>query len=71
MKTKSLLMVSLLIMSGAGFAVEQIIPTDVSGNRQWQQTQFRVEGNKIIPTDASGNRQWQQTHSLKIVETER
>ena len=42
MKIKSLLLVSVLIMSGAGFAAEHIIPTDASGNRQWQQTQYRV-----------------------------
>ena len=62
MKTKALLLVSALVMSSVGFATEQIIPTDASGNRQWHKTQYRIEGNKIIPTDASGNRQWQQTH---------
>ena len=60
MKIKSLLLLSTLLTSSACFAVEKIIPTDASGNRLWNQTHYRTEGNKIIPTDAFGNRQWKQ-----------
>jgi hypothetical protein len=49
MKTKLLLLVSILVMSGAVFAAEQIIPTDASDNRQWQQTHYRTEGNSPYP----------------------
>ncbi len=62
MKIKSLLLLSTLLTSSACFAVEKIIPTDAYGNRQWNQTNYRAEGNKLIPTDAAGNRQWNQTH---------
>ena len=62
MKIKSLLLLSTLLTSSACIAVEKIIPTDASGNRQWNQTNYRAEGNKLIPTNAAGNRQWNQTH---------
>ena len=62
MKIKSLLLLSTLLMSSTCIAVEKIIPTDAYGNRQWNQTHYRTEGNKLIPTDAAGNRQWNQTH---------
>ena len=60
MKIKSLLLLSTLLTSSACIAVEKIIPTDAYGNRQWNQTNYRAEGNKLIPTDAFGNRQWKQ-----------
>ena len=62
MKIKSLLLLSTLLTSSACIAVEKIIPTDAYGNRQWNQTNYRAEGNKLIPTDAAGNRQWNRTH---------
>ena len=62
MKTKSLLLLSTLLLSGSCLAAEQIIPTDAFGNRKWNETQYRVEGNKSIPTDAFGNQKWDQTH---------
>ncbi len=62
MKIKSLLLLSTLLTTSTCFAVEKIIPTDASGDRLWNQTNYRAEGNKLIPTDAAGNRQWNQTH---------
>lgn len=62
MKMKLLLLISILFTSYACLAVEKIIPVDAAGNRQWDKTHYRAEGNKLIPTDAAGNRQWNQTH---------
>lgn len=62
MKSKLLGVFSLLVIAQTSQAVEQIIPTDSSGNHNWNDTHFRVEKDKITPVDAYGNRKWNNVH---------
>jgi hypothetical protein len=41
---------------------ENYLPTDAYGNRKYDRTNYRTEGDKLIPTDSYGNRQFGKTN---------
>jgi hypothetical protein len=54
---------ALTIILSASFAhAENYVPTDAYGNRKYDQTNYKTEGDKLIPTDSFGNRQYGETN---------
>ena len=41
---------------------ENYVPTNTYGNRKYDRTNYRTEGDKLIPTDSFGNHQYGKTN---------
>ena len=41
---------------------ENYVAVDSQGNRKYDQTNYKTEGDKLIPTDSYGNRQFGKTN---------